>query len=51
MMFYFLHTIKGSPFGTDTDGKERAETHWEQIDSGKQFTQTKKFLTVFPIVL
>ncbi|KAH9524846.1 ORM1-like protein 1 [Bulinus truncatus] len=27
------------------------ETQWEQIDYGKQFTATKKFLTTVPVVL
>ncbi|KAF6036429.1 ORMDL3 [Bugula neritina] len=26
-------------------------TQWEQLDYGKQFTGTKKFLTVVPVVL
>ena len=50
-MFYILHTLKGSPFGGDTDGEDRYLTHWEQIDGGEQFTATKKFLTAMPIIL
>lgn len=32
-------------------GAARKETQWEQLDQGKQFTPTKKFLTIVPIVL
>ncbi|XP_065197443.1 ORM1-like protein 1 [Sycon ciliatum] len=51
VMFFILHMVKGSPFGGASDGEERYLTHWEQIDGGKQFTATKKFLTAFPVVL
>ena len=32
-------------------GKFSKYTFWEQMDSGKQFTPAKKFLTVIPLVL
>lgn len=50
-MFYILHTVKGNPFGDTDGGESRYLTHWEQIDDGEQFTDTKKFLTALPIVL
>ncbi|CAG0891914.1 unnamed protein product [Darwinula stevensoni] len=50
-MFIFLHTLKGCPWVGLDQGKTRAMTHWEQIDYGKEFTASKKFLTVIPILL
>ncbi|RWS25484.1 ORM1-like protein 3 [Leptotrombidium deliense] len=50
-MFVFLHLIKGTPWETGDQGSVRDLTHWEQIDDGAQFTATRKFLTVFPIIL
>uniref|UniRef100_A0A8C4CB63 ORM1-like protein n=1 Tax=Denticeps clupeoides TaxID=299321 RepID=A0A8C4CB63_9TELE len=38
MMYLFLHTA-------------RLLTHWEQMDYGIQFTSSRKFLTISPIVL
>ncbi|KAG9333975.1 hypothetical protein JZ751_009291 [Albula glossodonta] len=32
-------------------GKARLLTHWEQMDYGIQFTSSRKFLTISPIVL
>lgn len=46
-----LHVTKGTPWETPDQGDSRSETQWEQIDYGKQFTATKKFLTTVPIVL
>uniref|UniRef100_T1JB06 ORM1-like protein 3 n=1 Tax=Strigamia maritima TaxID=126957 RepID=T1JB06_STRMM len=51
VMFYVLHVMKGTPWEMIDQGKARTLTHWEQIDSGEQFTATRKFLTVVPIVL
>jgi len=51
LSFVFLHLLKGSPWVTHDQGKSRRLTHWEQIDDGRQFTSTKKFLTGIPIVL
>lgn len=51
IMFIMLHVTKGTPWETPDQGDARTETQWEQIDYGKQFTATKKFLTTVPIVL
>lgn len=51
LMYIILHTLKGAPWLTSDQGESRRLTHWEQIDYGTQFTETRKFLTVFPIVL
>lgn len=51
MMYLFLHTVKGTPFETPDQGKARLLTHWEQMDYGVQFTSSRKFLTISPIVL
>lgn len=32
-------------------GSARYLTHWEQIDDGKPFTESRKFLTVAPIIM
>ncbi|PRD27577.1 UNVERIFIED_CONTAM: ORM1-like protein 2 [Trichonephila clavipes] len=50
-MFVMLHLVKGTPWESGDQGKVRYLTHWEQIDNGVQFTATRKFLTVVPIVL
>ena len=50
-MFVMLHVTKGTPWETPDQGDARTETQWEQIDYGKQFTATKKFLTTVPIIL
>lgn len=50
-MYIFLHTVKGTPFETPDQGKARLLTHWEQMDYGVQFTASRKFLTIMPIVL
>lgn len=49
-----FHWIKGSPMGDDyfkPRGAYDKQTFWEQIDNGAQFTPTKKFLIMVPIVL
>ncbi|CAG2107177.1 unnamed protein product, partial [Medioppia subpectinata] len=51
VMFVFLHLLKGTPWESGDQGKVRKLTHWEQIDDGIQFTSTRKFLTVVPIIL
>ncbi|KAM4797098.1 ORM1-like protein 2 [Rhinophrynus dorsalis] len=51
VMYVFLHTVKGTPFETPDQGKARLLTHWEQMDYGIQFTSSRKFLTITPIVL
>ena len=50
-MMIFLHIVKGAPFEPLDQGKTRSLTHWEQIDYGKRFTVTRKFLTVVPVLL
>ncbi|RXN17992.1 ORM1 2 [Labeo rohita] len=50
-MYLFLHTVKGTPFETPDQGKARLLTHWEQMDYGVQFTASRKFLTISPIIL
>ncbi|XP_051031983.1 ORM1-like protein 2 [Phodopus roborovskii] len=50
-MYIFLHTVKGTPFETPDQGKARLLTHWEQMDYGLQFTSSRKFLSISPIVL
>ncbi|XP_037031632.1 ORM1-like protein [Bradysia coprophila] len=48
---YFLHGIKGAPWLSTNTSSERRYTHWEQINYGQQFTETRKFLTIAPIVI
>ncbi|KAL3831375.1 hypothetical protein ACJMK2_023128 [Sinanodonta woodiana] len=48
--YTMFHVTKGTPWPTST-GEERLKTQWEQIDFGRQFTPTKKFLMTVPIVL
>nr|XP_005335655.2 ORM1-like protein 2 isoform X1 [Ictidomys tridecemlineatus] len=50
-MYIFLHTVKGTPFETPDQGKARLLTHWEQMDYGLQFTSSRKFLSISPIIL
>ncbi|NXW66497.1 ORML2 protein, partial [Eurystomus gularis] len=51
VMYVLLHTVKGTPFETPDQGKDRLLTHWEQIDYGAQCTSSRKFLSVSPVVL
>jgi len=50
-MFIILHIEKGTPFETADQGKFRYRTVWEQLDYGVQFSASRKFLTIAPIVL
>ncbi|XP_032831511.2 ORM1-like protein 3 [Petromyzon marinus] len=50
-MYLFLHTLKGTPFETPDQGRARLLTYWEQMDHGFQYTASRKFLTISPIVL
>ncbi|KAG7255201.1 hypothetical protein CRUP_019477 [Coryphaenoides rupestris] len=50
-MYLLLHTVKGTLFETPDQGKARLLTHWEQMDYGVQFTASRKFLTITPIIL
>jgi hypothetical protein len=45
-----LHYHKGSAFYTERQELLK-KTLWEQIDDGKAYTPTKKFLTLVPVVL
>lgn len=49
--YLFLHQIKGTPWQLLDQGKSRLMTAWEQIDYGQQYTTTRKFITIIPIVL
>ncbi|XP_033639452.1 ORM1-like protein 3 [Asterias rubens] len=50
LMYLLFHYIKGAIW-SDSQGTERYLTQWEQIDNGDQFTTTRKFLTVVPIIM
>eukprot|EP01135_Chromosphaera_perkinsii_P004555 Nk52_evm25s288 gene=Nk52_evmTU25s288 len=45
-----LHFVKGTPFD-EAQGRYQFQTAWEQIDGGEQYTSTKKFFTIVPILL
>uniref|UniRef100_A0A2R8MKT1 Uncharacterized protein n=2 Tax=Callithrix jacchus TaxID=9483 RepID=A0A2R8MKT1_CALJA len=49
--YVFSHAVKGTPFETPDQGKARLLTHWEQLDYGVQFTSSRKFFTISPIIL
>lgn len=49
-MYLALHHAKGSIW-TDSQGVERYQTQWEQMDNGEQYTANRKFYTVVPIVV
>ena len=51
LLIYLIIQILGTPWMPMDEGKARYLTQWEQLDHGMQFTATKKFLTVIPIVL
>lgn len=48
--FIFLHWAKGNPF-FHGQGKYDKLTFWEQLDDGKQYTPTRKVLTIVPVLL
>ncbi|KAF6722738.1 ORM1-like protein 1 [Oryzias melastigma] len=50
-MYVFMHAVKGTAFETPDQGKARLLTHWEQLDYGVQFTSSRKFFTISPIIL
>lgn len=50
-MYVFMHAVKGTPFETPDQGKARLLTHWEQLDYGVQFTSSRKFFAISPIIL
>ncbi|KAJ1883348.1 sphingolipid homeostasis protein orm1 [Coemansia sp. S17] len=45
-----FHGIIGTPFEVNQGAYDNL-TLWEQMDNGEQYTPTKKFLTVVPIVV
>ncbi|CAF0778289.1 unnamed protein product, partial [Didymodactylos carnosus] len=49
--FYLFHIVKGAPWETSDQGLARRFTFWEQIDDGVQWTGTRKFVQIIPIVL
>ncbi|XP_075253080.1 ORM1-like protein 2 [Convolutriloba macropyga] len=52
-MYVYFHHVKGLPFDStnfEPDCSFRL-TLWEQLDDGKQYTDTRKFLICVPIVL
>uniref|UniRef100_A0A8C0FS18 ORM1-like protein 2 n=1 Tax=Bubo bubo TaxID=30461 RepID=A0A8C0FS18_BUBBB len=51
VMYLLLHTVKGTPFETPDQGRDRLLTHWEQIDYGTQCTSSRKFLSISPVLL
>ena len=50
-MYVMFHHLKGTPYITADQGDARRLTNWEQIDDGRQYTATRKFLLAVPIVL
>jgi len=50
-MYFLLHVEKGTPFETADQGKFRYSTLWEQLDYSVQFSASRKFLIIVPIVL
>ena len=50
-MYVMFHYLKGTLYITGDQGDARRLTNWEQIDDGRQYTATRKFLIAVPIVL
>ncbi|KAJ1824534.1 sphingolipid homeostasis protein orm1 [Coemansia aciculifera] len=48
--YIMFHGIIGTPFEVNQGAYDNL-TLWEQMDNGEQYTPTKKFLTVVPIVV
>lgn len=48
--YIMFHQVKGTPFDLNGGAYDNL-TMWEQIDNGDQYTPTKKFLFLVPIVL
>jgi len=50
--FICIHWVKGTPFSHESVSESKYDklTLWEQIDSGVQFTPTRKFFTIVPII-
>lgn len=51
VMFVLLHVKKGTPWYVHDQGKARSLTCWEQLDNETQFTSSRKFLTIVPVVM
>jgi hypothetical protein len=51
--FILFHWVKGNPLDdwVGNQGKYNSYTFWEQIQVGRSYTPTKKFLTILPIAL
>lgn len=51
--FYIMHWKKGTPYESqyNNQGEYDRDTYWEQIDQGKQYTNTKKIFMLVPVVL
>lgn len=49
--FIFLHMLKGAPWMSVDSHEHIRETHWEQIDEGKQWSRQRKILFALPIIL
>merc|ERR1711944_384254 len=50
--FFVLHWAKSTPWLSPIEqGSVRRLTHWEQLDHGEQYTPTRTFLTIIPILL
>ena len=54
LTWFLFHWQKGVPYGDVVDkqqGKFDRLTMWEQMDLGVQFTPSRKFFTIVPILL
>jgi len=49
--FFLMHWRKGSADSINDDGVSEVATFWELLDSGMQYTPTKKFFTIVPVIL
>jgi len=51
--FFLFHWIKGVPFSGiwSAQGAWDDLTMWEQVDMGRQYTPSRKFFTIVPILL
>ncbi|KAI8970389.1 ORMDL family-domain-containing protein [Mycotypha africana] len=49
--FVMFHWLQGLPTLNNINGAYDGLTVWEQIDDGVQFTATRKFLVMVPIIL
>jgi hypothetical protein len=50
--FVIIHWLKGTPFWIPgVQGRYDKDTFWEQIDDGRQYTTTRKILTLIPVTL